>query len=388
MKPRKKDWIKATRRNGHAIPKLWIRSSGTFYAQMAVLDESTGKNVTKKICLNTRDIKVAQEKLAGLVSKRSEGELKLRDDGPVFEDFLPHFLEIRKQERGIKTFQNEKCFLGQFLEFTGTKRLGEITVRDILNYRTKILKGKVTPHTANLNVTAIRNLFKQAIAEGLIDENPALKVLMLDHVPKRKSLLTDDQIALLAKTAREVLPMAGQQVSDWILVMAYCGGRMSEVLSLEWSDIDFDERKLTFRRETVKFKSKSRSVDFNLKLEAQLKDMLARRDQQSEWLFPSTRAAGMRVGEYGHDLAKVTKKAGLSKVTSHFFRHYFITTCAKAAVAMKLVIDWVGHKDYQMVNEVYTHLPKEFGQSEAKKLTFHTEPQKPKVNKYVGKFFT
>ena len=33
--------------------------------------------------------------------------------------------------------------------------------------------------------------------------------------------------------------MAGQQVSDWILLMAFSGGRMNEVLSLQWGDIDF-----------------------------------------------------------------------------------------------------------------------------------------------------
>lgn len=109
-------------------------------------------------------------------------------------------------------------------------------------------------------------------------------------------------------------------------------------------------KKINFRKETVKFKERGRSVDFNPKLEAHLKEMNAQRDQKSEWLFPSTRDEGDRVGEYGHDLAKVTEKAGLPEVTSHFFRHYFISTCAKASIAMKLVIDWVGHKDYRMVN--------------------------------------
>lgn len=387
MKP-KKTWTKARRRNGHPIPKLWIRESGTYYAQMAILDPTTGKNVTKKICLDTRDLKVAETKLAKLVTDRANGELKLRDDGPLLTDFLPHFLEIRQQERDDKTYRNEKSFLGQFAEFAEGKRLGEITVRDIFDYRTEILETGVVNHTANLHVTAIRNLFKQAIVEELVEENPALKVSKLDHIPKPKRLLTDDEITLLAKTAKQVLPMAGQQVSDWILLMAFSGGRTNEVLSLQWGDIDFAGRKLNFRRETVKFKQKARSVDFNPKLEAHLKEMNARRDEKVEWLFPSNRADGKRVREYGHDLAKVTEKAGLPDVTSHFFRHYFISTCAKAGIAMKLVIDWVGHKDYRMVNEVYTHLPPEFRQSEANKLTFETKPTKPKVSKKGLEFFS
>ena len=99
MKP--KEWTKATRRNGHAIPKLWIRASGTYYAQMAVLNPATGKNVTKKICLDTKQQSVAEEKLAELLGDRTQGKLKLRDDGPLLKDFLPHFLEVRRQQRDI-----------------------------------------------------------------------------------------------------------------------------------------------------------------------------------------------------------------------------------------------------------------------------------------------
>jgi site-specific recombinase XerD len=385
MKP--KTWTKATRKNGHPIPKLWIRDGSTYYAQLAILDPTTGKNVTKKICLNTKQQSLAEEKLAELLGQRTQGELKVRDYGPLLKEYQPHFLEVRQQQRDPKTFKNERSFLKRFVEALGQKRLGEITVRDIFNYRTEILKTGIVNHTANLHITAIRNLYKQAIVEGVVEENPAAKVSMLDHLPKTKSLLTDDQVILLAKTAKEILPRAGQAVSDWILTMAYSGGRMNEVLSLKWSDVDLAGKKLNFRRETVKFKERARSVDFNPKLEAHLKDMSARRDPNQEWLFPSQREKGDRVKEYGHDLAKVAEKAALPEVTSHFFRHYFISTCAKSGIVPKVVIDWVGHKDYKMVMEVYTHLPEEFRQSEAGKLTFETKPTGPKISKKGLEFF-
>jgi len=386
MKPKK--WTKATRKNGHPIPKLWIRASGTYYAQLAMFHPKKGKNMTRRVCLDTKQLKVAEEKLAKLLGKRADGELKVQDHGPLFKDFLPRFLEIRQRERDIKTYQNEKCFLGQFSKFIGDKRLGEISARDLFDYRAEILKGAIVNHTANLHVMAVRNLFKQAILEGIVEDNQAANVKKLKHVAKQKFLLTEEQIFLLAKTAKETLPRSGQPVADWILAMAYSGGRMSEVLSLKWGDVDFTGKKLNFRRETVKFKSKARSVDFNPKLEAHLKEMNSRRDQQQEWLFPSTKQKGSRVQEYGHDLAKVAEKAGLPEVTSHFFRHYFISSCAKAGITPKMTIDWVGHKDFKMVMEVYTHLPPEFRQSEAGKLTFETKSTKPKVSKKGEEFFT
>ena len=130
---KQKEWTKATRRNGHAIPKLWIRASGTYYAQMAILDSNSWRSANRNETTRHR---------------------------------------------------NEKCFLWQFGEFAEGKRLGEITVRDIFNYRTKILKTDIVNHTANLHVTAIRNLFKQAIVEGVVEDNPAMKFPSWTTFPK------------------------------------------------------------------------------------------------------------------------------------------------------------------------------------------------------------
>jgi hypothetical protein len=49
MELRKKEWTKATRKNGHPIPKLWIRASGCYYAQIAIHDPAKERNVTKKM---------------------------------------------------------------------------------------------------------------------------------------------------------------------------------------------------------------------------------------------------------------------------------------------------------------------------------------------------
>src|SRR5690349_16675813 len=98
-----KEWTRAKRKNGHSIPRLWIRNGRMFYAQMAIFDPQKGKNITSKICLNTTELKKAETELARLVTERDSGELKRKDDGPRLRDYVPSFIEIRKQERDIKT---------------------------------------------------------------------------------------------------------------------------------------------------------------------------------------------------------------------------------------------------------------------------------------------
>ena len=50
--------------------------------------------------------------------------------------------------------------------------------------------------------------------------------------------------------------------------------------------------------------------------------------------------------------------------------------------------DFIVLGDVNIQNEVYSHLPPEFRQSEANKLTFETKLTKPKVSNAGEKFFT
>jgi hypothetical protein len=102
-----KTWTKATRKNGHPIPKLWIRASKTYYAQLAMFDPSKGKNVTHKVCLKTTKLSVAEEQLEKMLGDRTQGKLKVRDHGPLFKDFLPQFAKAGFRPELIFTPQGD-----------------------------------------------------------------------------------------------------------------------------------------------------------------------------------------------------------------------------------------------------------------------------------------
>lgn len=54
-------------------------------------------------------------------------------------------------------------------------------------------------------------------------------------------------------------------------------------------------------------------------------------------------------------------------MTSHVFRHTFITRCAEAGMSLKAVMDIVGHSDPE-TTKIYMHVNDEFNAQEYAKL--------------------
>jgi integrase len=137
-------------------------------------------------------------------------------------------------------------------------------------------------------MVAVRNVLKRAVKEGLIRSVP--KVDPLRTVTEKRRLLTADEIDRLCALAtdgwsergKRIQLVNGQQFTDCIRLMAYCGVRYKETISLCWTDVDFKRGQVHFRGTETK-NSEHRTVDFNWDLERHLRDMHERRAPDSEY---------------------------------------------------------------------------------------------------------
>lgn len=65
-------------------------------------------------------------------------------------------------------------------------------------------------------------------------------------------------------------------LADFIRFLGYSGGRYRESLRLEWKEVYFEMRQITFGSDGPSKNGKARVVDFNPALEAHLHEMHAR----------------------------------------------------------------------------------------------------------------
>lgn len=139
------------------------------------------------------DVKAAEKAMLGLLEKLKNGEVKNKKSGPDFKTFREHYKKVAgKTAKSLIAEDNrlkhwERIFGSDF-------KIGQITPRQILAYRGKLLERGLTPTTANHNVKALRAMLKLATTEGYITKLPMdgikpLKVRQVERKLKAKVIL-------------------------------------------------------------------------------------------------------------------------------------------------------------------------------------------------------
>jgi len=361
------------------IRGLWQRN-GTFYAQLTISHPITGKPVVRRVRLEDKDgLPVSTVPQAIAVMNKMKVQ---RDDDvltiaakrtPTLREYAQTYTE-RLEQLGNKrpaTVELAKAMLKSLTASLGDMRLRELSHLVVNNHMVGRRKKGASDRTVNIEITVLRNLMKSAVADKLIKVVPEFP--RLKEITPVRRCLTSEEIERVAKTALQS-PRTGQMVHDFILLMAYSGGRKSETLRLRWQDVSFDRKQLHIGADGLSKNGAARSVDFNAKLEMHLQDMAKRRAPDSEFLFPSPRRSetdSLHALSFNKTLREARVKAKVPDFTPHMCRHYFASMALMSKVDIHTVASWLGHQDNGMLlAETYSHLLNEHKQEQAKRVVF------------------
>ena len=359
-------WQQVKDRANRRARGLWKRN-GSFYVQTTITDTLTGlKKVSRLRLADATDIDSAKTEAGKLRQKIAAGETIHGKHGPTFSEYRQHY--IKTALKMPKTLYNENYFLKAWEKFLGENiKIGSITKQNILAFRVELIKNKYSERTVNLHVVTLRNLFKMAKIEGYIKILPTDGVTQMKIAHTERKLLTNDQIDAVCNEALTKHKRNGQQFADFIRLLAYSGGRTSEVLKLTWRDVDFKNKVLVFKGVDTKNRQ-TRRVDFNSNLQSHLGAMLTRKT--SDALFPSSRTENP-VTSFKTILRKIRADLELPFFTNHLMRHYFISKSVMAGIDFMTIAAWAGHKDGGvLIGKTYGHLNREHTERMAKKLSF------------------
>jgi integrase/recombinase XerD len=157
---------------------------------------------------------------------------------------------------------------------------------------------------------------------------------------KLPSILQEDEVLKLFSMVYD--PKHKMQLK----LMYYCGLRVSEMLNLKKSDINFKEEVL----KVVQGKGgKDRLIPIPKPLQMELKSYLLQPFMDNEQrLFKTTSRATQYM------LERVSKKFG-KKVNPHMLRHSYATHVLEQTNNLELVRDLLGHSDIR-ITQIYTHM--------------------------------
>lgn len=130
--------------------------------------------------------------------------------------------------------------------------------------------------------------------------------------------------------------------------------RKSELLNLQWKDVDFRRRKILIRNKPFWTpKSREREIPMGEKVCNLLEGM--ERGGPEDFVFPGPDGGPLK-RKLRRDLMRVTKRCGFPDVTKlHSLRHTFASHLVMSGVDLPTVQKLLGHADIQ-TTMIYAHL--------------------------------
>jgi hypothetical protein len=245
---------------------LW-RRGGKLYMQMRV----SGERSARKIPLEAITLEVAREEMEGIRMKNRMEGLPITELRPLFADYADRYLNFHQTaaDSGKKprTVAREGHSLGLWKRKIGKVRLDKITKPMVAGFVKERLEAGIKPRTVNIDVIVLRGVLKEALEEGLLQRLPTEGLRPRKVNTPVRPLLTPAEFEALCSAA-EKCSKNGQQLADYLRLLAFCGGRRNEALALKWVDVDFDKKMLCIGADGLSKNSQARFVNFNSCLEA------------------------------------------------------------------------------------------------------------------------
>jgi site-specific recombinase XerD len=174
-----------------------------------VVDPETGLKKLNKIRLkNVTDRNDAIKAMYDLLKNIKDGEVTTTKSGPDFKTFREHYKKVCGKT-AVSLCREDSC-LKHWQNFLGADiKIGQITPRQILAYRGKLLQRGLTPNTANHYLKALRAMLRLARTERYISKLPMEGITPLKvRQVERKLFSTDDilKIGTEALRSRPITP--------------------------------------------------------------------------------------------------------------------------------------------------------------------------------------
>ena len=353
------------------VRSLWQRG-GKYYARLKIAYPGEETPSVRRIPLKATTVPEATKELRNLQVMRDKGQTVVRGRTPTLAEFAKQYIERLHMgnRKRPKTISSECGHLRFWTRELGRHRLHIISAGQIQRALDKRASDGRAPRTLNIALTSLRNLFAEAIADGLVETSPCQSVKWRKVDNKDRKLVTDRDFSAICDSAIEI-SKNGHQFCDYIRLLQYCGSRMAETLRLRWSDVKWDQEQLVIGADGDSKNHESRHVDFNPSLKSHLKEMYPRRVKGSVWIFPSPQRGTKDIPSksFRETLLLARERAGLDHVGFHDTRHHFISMSVMAGIDYMTIAAWVGHKDGGiLIGKTYGHLANEHRQRAAQKL--------------------
>ena len=207
--------------------------------------------------------------------------------------------------------------------------------------------------TVNRHMRALSAVLGHGVKLGWLALNPSTRSIKLSEPAGRVRFLDDDE---LPRFLAAVKASGNPALILYVMLSLTTGGRMSEILSLRWPQVDMKRRVITLGNTK---NGDPRALPISGEALTILKERAKVRQLHDDRLFPpSDRAKKAEYLNITRPFEAAVKAAGITDFRRHDMRHCAASYLVMAGVDLVSVARILGHRQIQMTMR-YSHLASE-----------------------------
>lgn len=295
---------------------------------MNVIDEIIQEMLTELD--NSQLIKLRSILVIKLGGSRLE---KQKDNKEYLQDYLSAKEVEGCSEKTIDYYKSTILMLFDGLQ----KHIKKVTTEDLRAYLTEYQQKR---NSSRVTIDNIRRIFSSFFSwledEDIIIKSPVRRIHKVKTANKVKETYSDEEIELLRDNANSIRDLA------LIDLLTSTGMRIGELVRLNISDVDFEERECVVLGKG----NKQRIVYFDAKSKIHLKNYLKKRSDNNDALFVSIKKPyrRMAIGGIESRIKRLGDKLGIKKVHPHKFRRTLATNAIDRGMPIEQVQKLLGHE--------------------------------------------
>lgn len=316
---------------------------------------------------------------------------KKPSDVPRFSQIALSWMTNHFETIEYNTKKSYKPAYTRALDRFGDMPIDEIKPSDINSFIGQFARKGFYQKTVRTQLLVLSMIFRWAVVDGVLDQNPAEYVSISKNLPKHKRDLPPDEYLDLVKENTH-LPFGMLAFS-----LLYTGCRIGELLALQYRDIDRTEKIIHITKsiyhegnKPVIKKPKSEAGTRDIILLDLLAEKIPEGDPEA-YIFPDDSGDVMSHSYFRHGWNAYCKALGIydeyeytdkyghrhTKVsplmTPHQLRHGFATLLYEAQIDEKVAQSLLGHSSISVTKDIYTHVRKIHQKKSADLLNAYTE---------------
>lgn len=282
--------------------------------------------------------------------------------------------EMFAEKSGVSTTTLSCAFRGESVSLETAERIAQTIGKKVpLLFTVKTAKDSLSPKTIRNYHSFVSSVLDYAVKMGDIATNPAHSITLPPLEKNEKEVYTLEEV----QTFLALLEEAPTKYRSFFTLAIYGGFRRSELLGLEWGDLDFEHHTVTVRRtshytksrgiysDTTKTVNSQRSLKLpdcvftvlrqHKEAQTQLRMLCGPAWEDTERLFTGKKGGVMSPGTPYHWLERFCKRNGLRFLGVHQFRHLNAALLITSGVDARTVSAALGHSQVSTTLNIYSH---------------------------------